>query len=349
MRGRPTLVAVALMFTVAGCGGGAEERPARSTPTPAAPLVDGRNLQRNGISIAAPEGWDGRMLFREPTGTTGVIFQVANFELPAHEGLDPPTAADGRDRIKEMDGRDVLITILTDQPHGVPIRGAVRLADLTFLPRGIPRVPHGHALAEGSVCLRARCLAVSVDFGGAPPDPGLLRSADDVLASVAIDGQRVIVLDGLRLEVPPHWHGYATTVGTNGSQPVIWAANVVLAEAPSRPAFPGEKLARLPSAGVAIEAVAAPSTGPRVSAPFTDGPTAARQVDLPLRLADGTFLARDYEGQPAAHVSTVMIEGQVGRRSFFVQVYFGRNEPTGDMRAAAATVLASFSLVDARR
>ena len=332
MSRRSTLALVAILPAVAGCGAGTSDvRPAAAT--------EGRNLERNGISIAVPGGWDGRVLFREPTGTTGAVFQVASFELPAQEGLEPPPR--GPDRIKEMRDGDVLITMLTDEAEGRPVDGAPRLADLTFLPRGAPRIPHGHALAEGSVCLATRCLAISVDFGAAAPDPALLEHVDGVLRSLAVDG-RALELDGLRLELPPGWHGYATTVGTDASQPVLWAANVRFAEAPPQPDFPGATLRALPSAAVVVQAVAAPADGPRSSAPFTDGEV--RQLDLPLTVADGTFFGRDYEGQPARHVSTVLIDGRVGRRSLFVQVYFGRNEPTGAMREAADAVLASVSL-----
>ena len=182
---RPTLALVVLVPALAGCGGAPAE------PTPA---TEARKLERNGISIAVPRTWDGRILFREPTGTNGVVFQVANFELPAQEGLEPPPT--GPDRIKAMGAGDVLISILTDELDGRPIPQAPRLADLTFLPRGAPRVPHGHALAEGSVCLQSRCLAVGVDFGGAPPDPRLMARVDEVLASVEVVGRRAIELDG---------------------------------------------------------------------------------------------------------------------------------------------------------
>jgi hypothetical protein len=340
MRGRWPLVPVGLALALPGCGAGSDEHTAARSPTP----VAGRKLERNGISITLPERWDGRVMFREPTGAVGVVFQVANFELPANEGLEPPP--EGPDRIKAMDGSDVLLTIGTDEAGGVPARGRIGLDDLRFLAPGAPRVPVGHALAEGNVCLRSRCFGIAVDFASGPAQPALTEGVDEVLASVAVEGVRAIERDGLRLELPASWHGYATTVGPDGSQPVIWAANVPFRETPSTPSFPRETLRLLPPTGLAVEAVAAPSTGPRSSLPFTSGDPV--ELDRPPRLADGFFLSDGYEGQQAPHVSTQIVEGRSAKRTFYVQVYFGRNRPTDDMRAAVDRVLASFSLDPSR-
>jgi hypothetical protein len=145
-----------------------------------------RRLARNGVSISVPAGWDGRMLFRDAAGSWGVIFQTANFELPANEGFEPPQELPPgeEDPIKAMDADDVLITIVSDEATGAP--GAITLDQLWFLPEATPRVPHGHTLAEGSFCYGARCLRIEVDFGGLP-QPALERAVNRVLASLDVE------------------------------------------------------------------------------------------------------------------------------------------------------------------
>lgn len=147
-----------------------------------------RRLARNGISIAVPIGWDGRMLFRDAAGSWGVNFQVANFELPPNEGFEPPEVLPPgqEDPIKAMGAGDVLIMVVSDEATGEPAPETMTLDHLRFLPQGTPRVPHGHALAEGSFCYGARCVRVEVDFGG-PPEPTLRSAVDRVLASLDVE------------------------------------------------------------------------------------------------------------------------------------------------------------------
>ena len=146
-----------------------------------------KRLARNGISVAVSEGWDGRILFREATGRHGVIFQVANFVLPANEGLEPPheLPPGQEDPIKAMDDRDVLVMVIDGAEAGATAPKPLELGDLEAI-HG-PRVPHGHALAQGSFCFASRCLSVEVDFGAAQLRDDLVRRVNDVLASIAVD------------------------------------------------------------------------------------------------------------------------------------------------------------------
>jgi hypothetical protein len=151
------------------------------------PAPAGRRLTRNGASIAVPAGWDGRILFRDPTGSRGVIFQVANFRLPDNEGFEPPRELPPgqEDPIKAMDDGDVLITVNSDEASGDPVPETVTLDRLRFLPAAAPRVPRGHRIAEGAFCYAERCVRIVVDFGGRSEAP--LRSAvNAVLGSLAV-------------------------------------------------------------------------------------------------------------------------------------------------------------------
>lgn len=144
-----------------------------------------RRLTRSGISIDVPAGWDGRILFRDAAGSSGVIFQVANFELPPNSGFEPPQELEPgqEDPIKAMDTNDVLITIMSDWANGEPMPEPLALDQLRFLPDAAPRVPVGHTLAEGSFCYGARCVRIEVDFGGRR-QPDLESAVNGVLASL---------------------------------------------------------------------------------------------------------------------------------------------------------------------
>jgi hypothetical protein len=144
-----------------------------------------QRLARNGISIAVPDRWDGRILFREAAGRDGVIFQVANFALPGNEGLNPPRELPSgeEDPIKAMDDGDVLVMFIDGAQAGGAAQEPVTLDELTLIDG--PRVPRGHSLAQGSFCFATRCVSVEVDFGSTQPRGDLVQRVNDVLASLA--------------------------------------------------------------------------------------------------------------------------------------------------------------------
>jgi len=152
----------------------------------------GRRLEHRGVSLALPAGWDGRVLFLDPQGTSGLL-QGANFELPPNEGFAPPQELPPGevDPIKAMTAEDVLITILPcaalpGTGPGRPAPARISLDSLSFRSAGDPSVPRGHALAEGAFRFGERCLRIEVDFGG-PPSDSLQKRVDDVLASLIVE------------------------------------------------------------------------------------------------------------------------------------------------------------------
>jgi hypothetical protein len=161
---------------VAGCGGARESQ-----------LRSGTELNYHGISIAVPADWDGRVLYSDPTGESAVILQLANFVLSPNDGFSaPPGLSQGEeDPIKAMAGDDLLLMISTDQGAASNRSLPFRISEASFLPRGSPLIPRGHAVAEESGCIEETCLRVTVDFA-TPPSLPQLRLANDVLASLAI-------------------------------------------------------------------------------------------------------------------------------------------------------------------
>jgi hypothetical protein len=148
--------------------------------------VDTQRLERNGIAIAVPRGWSGRILFTEPTGPEDVTFQVGNFELPPNEGLEPPRqlAPGEEDPIKAMAAGDVLIMILDGASGGAEAPQKVSVGDLE--PVEGPRVPQGHWLAAESFCFGPRCVRIEVDFGMPEPGSRDFERVDAVLASLTV-------------------------------------------------------------------------------------------------------------------------------------------------------------------
>lgn len=168
-------------FLVAGCGGQGENPASRPS---------GAKLSHQGISVAVPEGYDGRVLFTDAAGEGAVIFQVANFALPPNEGFEAPDAlpAGEVDPIKAMAGDDLLVMISSDQGTAPSRALPPRISQKSFLARGSPRIPHGHAMAEEAACFRERCVQVIVDFAS-PPSREQIDAANEVLASLTI-GER---------------------------------------------------------------------------------------------------------------------------------------------------------------
>jgi hypothetical protein len=182
-------VAALALALAAAFGGGYAAASAGGDPG-ATTLREGWPRIGTGVSLDVPPGWDGRVLFLDPSGAFGAIFQLANFELPANDGFSAPTALPPgeEDPIKAMRAGDVLVTVSPDaasDSRSAPAR--VSLDDLETVSGG--RVPRGHTVARGVFCWGWRCLAIEADFGGSPTAE-LAIEVDRVLASLQVDASR---------------------------------------------------------------------------------------------------------------------------------------------------------------
>jgi hypothetical protein len=185
------LCAAAILFAAA-CGGAENRGSATGGETAgshaasghsaeASMASEGPRLEHDGVSVELPKGWQGRVI---PPG----VLQTANFEFVPVDVELPPGE---EDPIKAMTAQQALVAILPcgivsieEPPRPAPER--ISLDDLTFLPRGHPRVPRGHDFAYGSFDFSGRCLRVEADFGGAPPGPKLKDTANAVLGSLSV-------------------------------------------------------------------------------------------------------------------------------------------------------------------
>ena len=137
--------------------------------------------------------------------------------------------------------------------------------------------------------------------------------------------------------VPEDWYArnHAIEVGDD-AVPVAWASNVPFEAADiseSDATGPTTTIRNLPPHGIVIVAV-----GPRAG--NVDFP----QRGFPLSMADGSFLANEYEGQPAPHVSFGYIDTRVGDDILNVSYYLGTNEPNAQMRAQVDMILATLNV-----
>jgi hypothetical protein len=184
--------------------------------------------------------------------------------------------------------------------------------------------------AGPAVALAVLALAVVVSGCGAEGN-----GAEAPRAIAEARATQSVGIDGVSIDLPAGWDTYTTRIGPDETVAVIWAASRRFAESSPRPEFPHETLTGLPEDGIAVEIVAQPPQVDSASWPL---------LAPPISLADGYFLADAYEGQPAPHVSTQIIEARMAGRALYVQVYFGRNQPDDTMRAWANRVLASLAV-----
>ena len=90
-----------------------------------------------------------------------------------------------------MTADDVLVTVvpcsaLPGMGPGRPAPAQISLDSLAFRAAGDPRIPRGHALADGSFRFGEQCLTIQVDFGD-PPTSSLQKRVDDLLASLSVE------------------------------------------------------------------------------------------------------------------------------------------------------------------
>jgi hypothetical protein len=198
-----TLVLVALS---AACGGtlGSHER--------SQPPAVGQTLSDDGVSVALPDGWTGRILL----GASGrPVLHAASFPLP-------PGDDDSGEIAKESMGRDIYLNIRDLGPGDSPVA-----FPLTFSASDFGPPPPG----PGSMCCRitevSRDVAVSdelyritaISGGQDPPGDTLLDEANGVLTSLSLrpytpqaiqplpaDAKR-IEGHGISMRLPDGWDG----------------------------------------------------------------------------------------------------------------------------------------------
>jgi hypothetical protein len=135
-----------------------------------------------GLSLSLPQDWSGQVYKRvAPALAYGAILDAANFSLPYPDGYDADAGVSA-----EMNAHQVLI-VLTE--HSPKEGGSFReLKTLTVEPGDVrlEGTPDGHATAFRRFSISGRHFDVYVQWGTDPAPAGLVRAADDVLASLRV-------------------------------------------------------------------------------------------------------------------------------------------------------------------
>jgi hypothetical protein len=307
----PALLLLGLGVT--GCGAGDEAEVRGAAP---------QTVRGHGLRMELPPGWHGGIVRPEPPGA--LTLRAANFP---HR---PLTDLGGELQLT-MGARDVLITLV----HYGRVKEGWQTPEVGF-PLSIDRAHFvafegfKRPVATDAFALDGGAFELWVVFRDGTPSDEVLAEANRVLATIAVEPRR-LELNGLSIELPVGWDGFARQHGHDDEAPALFAANVAWPERSDVQAL----LERLPPDGVVVSVVSSWSVSADVAR------TTLRQ---PITLDDGRFSAGSYEGQPAPNVSTQRMSGRVGDRYLWIQVFFGRNDPDRSMRDEAEAVLATLEM-----
>jgi hypothetical protein len=314
----PVLGLLVVGIVMAGCGSAEPDAAADGT----------RTIRSESLSVELPPGWYGDAERPEPQWAP--MLRAATFAL-TEEATDQ-----GQQAQSTMADGDILITVVDYGP--LPDSGELAASTPVAVDRSHAASSEGfrEPVVNRSFTLGGHHLQLWVVFGSSKPTEEHYREANRVLATLAVR-PRTLALGGLSVELLEGWHGFAKDIGPPHQQvPALYVANVPwpdrgqnLSDSATLEAFE-----RLPPNGIVVAASAGPSGGEEFR----------RELRWPVRLSDGHFRADSYEGQPAPHLSTQTISGRLGGRALIVQVYFGRNDPTDDMRAEANRVLSTLQV-----
>ncbi len=146
-------------------------------------FVFGQPLSYSGVTVDLPEGWYGRVQFRDVSGKD-FLLQVANFALPEQTGLVASISlpAGSEDPTKDLSGGDVLVTVLNVAAAQGDSSFALDQAD--FIVGDL--VPRGRSVAQRSVTASGRGFFVDAMFGQTPVDATVLGAVNSVLASAVV-------------------------------------------------------------------------------------------------------------------------------------------------------------------
>ena len=323
------LLVTGLLLLVVPTGSLALDRV--TTPSAASPRA---TMAANGLEVAVPSGWHGRL-------RRGLL-TLATIPLPAVD-----TRAPGLSR--RLGRRGVLLRLeewgvdpTTGRlPPVARLQGPLRIGAgnlVSLRTRRDWRVPPGHAFAVRFFALRGRAFALRVEFGSDPPAAASLAAANRVLATLRVaPGDRYAgTLPPPSFAPAPGWWSGSDGPGlsvVNGEQAAGWASTVPWRD--ERWALPRNTLRTLPADGIVIRVF--------LSAGYASWPPYVRLpgrpfVRPPFRLE--TFEGPlSWEGQVRDIPDFVLVGRVYGAYDVDLHVYFGRARPTAAMWRSAQAAL----------
>lgn len=148
-----------------------------------------QTLNRQGLEIGLPDGWDARIYRREAVDDviTRRALHAANFALPTNLGDYAVGAIEG------MTPGDVLVVLLEFDPgnagqglfanEGLP----TDLAASDFSPTAMPRAMPGRTAAQWFFSLNGRAFCLYVALGSHTERAAMIDQVNQVVATLKVD------------------------------------------------------------------------------------------------------------------------------------------------------------------
>ena len=318
---RPAAVVVAALAALAaGCGG---------PETQQEDAGDDRALQRYGLRITPPPGWEAEI-------SRGAV-RLANRPLAG--------SAPGR---RSLEPGDLVVELLEREPSpdewgGIRAESgppALDAGDFTQPEAGT--YPEHHGVARRFLEISGRVFVLFAEAGARPVADDALAQANAALATLEVEpGDFYPGAVAPAMFAPARgWHAGDSGPFERrpwGEQTQSWAATIPYADGPLQ-LPPRKTIERLPEDGILVWVGLSRAWDP--SAPRERVPVR----ELPYRLAEFTR-HDDWEGQVRDVPEYELVTRVPGRYDVNVRIYFGR-EPTAEMRAAAEAALERLRLPD---
>lgn len=182
----------------------------------------GRAVDRYGVHLDLPAGWDSRTF---QSGDTRYVL-LANFEIPPGGVVSPADLREGL-------GADQVTVFLQDLTEICPCGGFEQLqgpasitpSDMT----SFEGVPNEHAFGRRTFVASGRSFDLWVEFGSRPAPTAVLGDVNDVLATLRITPESGWVVhedrnDGVRISTPATWTWREDPVPNLGEPRILFAA-----------------------------------------------------------------------------------------------------------------------------
>lgn len=146
-----------------------------------------RLLRAHGLGVHVPESWDTRMFRRVPDAgeQTFPIVHAGTFALPNLRGDYGSGAVD------RMSAKDVLVTLLEQEPEAVGTRlfrrqGIPRAHPADFSPQGLQKTLPGQSGAQYFFSDRGRAFCLYVVLGSHARRVALVKKANQLIEGLEI-------------------------------------------------------------------------------------------------------------------------------------------------------------------
>lgn len=296
------------------------------------PGASQRSLERYGIGITPPDGWNARMTRGTLEAATGPLGRAGQ---PVKLG-----AGEVYVRLFEFEPDPALFGAGPQELASAYASGPPRpFAAGDFGPPELGANPENAGFATRNFSLAGRYFDLFVESGAPTPSARTVDALNELVASLDVRAGDFYPGTKELLRFPPSDGWY---VGSGGGGEVratdyaaAWASTVPYRNGPND-LPPVRTLQELPADGILLWVGVSRDSRFSPTAELRRDP---RPVDLPLRL-NQTAGGPGFEGQPRPDIALYRLYGRVDQQyDVDLWVFFGRGEPSAEQRARAQTML----------